>query len=199
LTDSRDYFHVPGGHLLDLINHGILLGLLFVGVRPEADFVHALKVFSQAGLFLHASAMSVLTAYVAATTSLRRITKLAILVGGATLGYGYFWAPNRLFYPGYHLTLNVLAYALLVFGARALEKGDVPGLLMSAVLAAGFIADKLSLLPWVFILLGLAGGPFLTIPDRIRRIAQVAGGTARTRARIPLGQRSRRPSRNLRL
>jgi hypothetical protein len=99
-----------------------------------------------------------------------------VLVGGATLGYGYFWAPNRLFYPDYHLTLNVLAYALLVLGARRLEKGDAPGLLMSAVLAAGFIANKLSLLPWVFILLALASGPLLTLRDRIRRIAQVAGG-----------------------
>ena len=176
LNDSRDYFHVPGGYLLDLINRGILSGLLFVGVRPEADFVHALKLFSQAGLFLHASAMSVLTAYVGATTSLTRITKLAVFVGGATLGYGYFWAPNRLFYPDYHLTLNVLAYALLVLGARRLEKGDAPGLLMSAVLAAGFIANKVSLLPWVFILLALVTGPLLTLRDRTRRIAQVAGG-----------------------
>jgi hypothetical protein len=176
LTDSRDYFHVPGGHLLDLINRGILSGLLFAGVRPEADFVHALKMFSQTGLLLHASAMSVLTAYVGATTSLTRITKLGVFVGGATLGYGYFWAPNRLFYPDYHLTLNVLAYALLVLGAWRLEKGDAPGLLMSAVLAAGFIANKLSLLPWVFILLALASGPLLTLRDRVRRIAQVAGG-----------------------
>jgi hypothetical protein len=175
LNDSRDYFHAPVGYLLDLINRGILSGLLFVGVRPEADFVHALKMFSQAGLFLHASTMSVLTAYVAVTTSLTRITKLAVLVGGATLGYGYFWAPNRLFYPDYQLTLNVLAYALLVLGARGLEKDDAPGLLMSAVLVAGFLADKLSLLPWVFILLALASGPRLTLRDRIRRIAQVAG------------------------
>ena len=88
MTDSRDYFHVPVGHLLDLINRGVLSGLLFVGVRPEADFVHALRVFSQAGLFLHAFAMSALTAYVAAGTSLKQITKLALLIGGATLGYG---------------------------------------------------------------------------------------------------------------
>ena len=175
LTDSRDYFHVPGGHLLDLINRGILLGLLFVGVRPEADFLHALRTFSQAGLLLHASAMSVLTVYVAATANLTRLTKLAVLVGGATLGYGYFWAPNRLFYPDYHLTLNVLAYALLVLGALRLEKGDAPGLLVSALLVAGFIADKLSLLPWVFILLALASSSLPTFGDRIRHIAQVTG------------------------
>lgn len=178
LTDSRDYFHVPVGHLLDLVNRGILFGLVFVGVRPEADLVHALKMFSQAGLFLHASAMSVLTAYVAATTRVTRLTKLAVLVGGATLGFGYSWAPNRLFYPDYHLTLNVLAYALLVLGARGLEKGNAPGALISAVLAAGFIANKLSLFPWMFILLALASDPRLTPRDRIRRIVQVTGGAA---------------------
>jgi hypothetical protein len=175
LTDSRDYFHVPGGHLLDLINRGILLGLLFVGARPEVDFLQALKMFSQTGLFLHASAMSVLTFYAAATASLTRLTKLAVLVGGGTLGYGYFWAPNRLFYPDYHLTLNVLAYALLVLGALRLEKGDAPGLLMSALLVAGFIADKLSLVPWVLILLALASSSLPALGDRIRRSAQVTG------------------------
>jgi hypothetical protein len=176
LADSRDYFHAPVGYLLDLVNRGILFGLLVVGVRPEADFVHALKMFSQVGLLLHASAMSVLTAYVAATASLTQVTKLAVLMGGATLGYGYFWAPNRLFYPDYHLTLNVLAYALLVLGARGLENGNAPGLLMSAVLAAGFIASKLSLFPWVLILLALASDPLLPFHARIRRIAHVVGG-----------------------
>lgn len=182
LSNSQDYFHVPGGYLVDLLNESTLTVLLALGIRPEADFARALKMFSWAGVFLHAALMSGLSFYVILSKRMTFVAKVAVLVVGATLGYGYFWAPNRLFFPDYHLTLNVLAYSLVIIGARFLDP-DVPRLtswrlLGWACLVAAFLFLKLSLLPWVLLAIALVAVGDDGSRSRLRSIEAILGAAA---------------------
>lgn len=173
LQEAGLYPRVLVGYLLDLFHRGLLWFLVLLGASPERDFVGAMTLFANTSLFVHAAVMVLVSSRVLLHTKLGLSVKVATLVTGASLGYGFFWAPLRLFVPDYPLTLSVLAYASLAFAvttvlatANAQDASQVSPEAITrhlpirvALLAAAMLFLKPSLIVWVILLffVGVAG------------------------------------------
>ncbi len=181
LNDNTDYFFVPVGYLLDLIQRWLLAGLMAAGLRPEANVELALKQFAVATLAVHAVGMEILTAIVVFSKRLTIPTKIGLTVMGASLGYLFYWAPLRLFIPDYPLTMVLLAFVAIV-SSVSLATDEQRGswrLGPFTLLAALLVFLKVSLIVWVPFLLAVGTGAVTSARAQLRgmvRAATVAGG-----------------------
>ena len=85
-----------------------------------------MTIFANLSLFAHSAAMVLISSTVVFNRKLSLATRAMTLATGASLGYGFHWAPLRLLTPDYPLTLSVLAYASLAFAVTALFASSDP-------------------------------------------------------------------------
>jgi len=180
LNDPTDYFYVPVGYLLDLLQRGIMLVLTVSGIDPRHNAETAFRWFALLTIGAHVLVMQALTVFVVLTRRLGLAEKIALTAAGASLGYLFYWAPLRLLVPDYGAEIIVLTYVgmvtLAIFG-RASESGRPrPGLKAwsVAVYAGALVYLKLLLVVWVPLIVLAAAVSGSTIPQdrwsQVRRI-----------------------------
>lgn len=112
---TGNYPLVIVGWIMDLFHRGILFVLIQLGYDPRRDFVRTMTAFANMSILIQSSLMIVVSGIIALGKRTRLVTRLSVLVAGASLGYAFYWSPIGLFIADFPLTRLVLVYSCLAF------------------------------------------------------------------------------------
>ena len=112
---TGNYPLVIVGWIMDLFHRGVLFVLLHMGYDPRRDFVRTMTAFANTSILIQSGLMLVVSGIVAFQKKIPPLTRLSVLIAGASLGYSFYWTPLGLFIADFPLTRMLLVYSCLAF------------------------------------------------------------------------------------